>query len=77
MRAHRPLNQSVWSQWCWAVDRYVDNVVFIWNDYLIMLNGQEKTYLIMHDLIVKIHVDVHVRKETGLNFKLALTYVLY
>lgn len=42
-----------------------------------MLNGQEKTYLIMHDLIVKIHVDVHVRKETELNFKLALTYVLY
>lgn len=70
MRAHRPLNQSVWSQWCWAVDRYVDNVVFIWNDYLIMLNGQEKTYLVMH-------VDVHVRKETELNFKLALTYVLY
>lgn len=46
------------------------NVVFIWNDYLIMLNGQEKTYLVMH-------VDVHVRKETELNFKLALTYVLY
>lgn len=42
-----------------------------------MLNGQEKTYLIMHDLNVKIHIDVHVRKETGLNFKLALTYVLY
>lgn len=35
-----------------------------------MLNGQEKTYLVMH-------VDVHVRKETELNFKLALTYVLY
>lgn len=31
----------------------------------------------MHDLYVKIHVDVHVREETGLNFKLALTYVLY
>lgn len=42
----------------------------VWNDYLIMLNGQEKTYLVMH-------VDVHVRKETELNFKLALTYVLY
>lgn len=70
MRAHRPLNQSVWSPWCWAVDRYAYNVVFIWNDYLIMLNGQEKTYLVMH-------VDVHVRKETELNFKLALTYVLY
>lgn len=37
-----------------------------------MLNGLEKTYLIIHDVNVKIHVDVHVHKETGLDFKLTL-----
>lgn len=42
-----------------------------------MLNGQEKIYLIMYDFIVKIYVDVYVRKEIGLNFKFVLIYVLY
>lgn len=42
-----------------------------------MLNGQEKIYLIMYDFIVKIYVDVYVRKEIELNFKFVLIYVLY
>lgn len=31
----------------------------------------------MYDFIVKIYVDVYVRKEIGLNFKFVLIYVLF